>query len=282
MRFAPAGYDLQPQFDYVNGKQSLREYLARNTVEVRVDEVARAGDVLDAAVGSGATSVSGVRFDLKDRTAAERDALRKSGCGCTRASRRGGCRCWHARRSRGQNRRAASDDTGAPPGDDDASGDGGRIGGDAHGARRARGQSHCHDDVEHQIGSTAAFTMSASINDSWVGTRSSAALGSRISIDAGGSVSGSSFGRADAELAEASRRNHHTGIERTDEIMVRRPGAFERGPDLRNMIRHRRQPLVQLLGRVPESPRRSRLIAAAATPSPPCEAVRRASAATRV
>ena len=73
-----AGYDLQPQFDYVNGKQSLREYLARNTVEVRVDEVARAGDVLDAAVGSGATGVSGVRFDLKDRTAAERDALRKA------------------------------------------------------------------------------------------------------------------------------------------------------------------------------------------------------------
>jgi uncharacterized protein YggE len=73
-----SGYDLQPQFDYVNGKQSLREYLARNTVEVRVDDVARAGDVLDAAVGSGATNVSGVRFDLKDRTAAERDALRKA------------------------------------------------------------------------------------------------------------------------------------------------------------------------------------------------------------
>jgi uncharacterized protein YggE len=73
-----SGYDLQPQFDYVNGKQSLREYLARNTIEVRVDDVARAGDVLDAAVGSGATNVTGVRFDLKDRTAAERDALRKA------------------------------------------------------------------------------------------------------------------------------------------------------------------------------------------------------------
>lgn len=73
-----SGYDLQPQFDYVNGKQSLREYVARNTVEVRVDDVARAGDVLDAAVGSGATSVSGVRFDLKDRTTAERSALRQA------------------------------------------------------------------------------------------------------------------------------------------------------------------------------------------------------------
>src|SRR4051812_9901689 len=63
-----SGYDLQPQFDYVNGRQSLREYVARNTVEVRVDEVTRAGEVLDAAVGSGATTVSGLRFDLKDRS----------------------------------------------------------------------------------------------------------------------------------------------------------------------------------------------------------------------
>jgi len=73
-----SGYDLQPQFDYVSGRQTLREYLARNSVEVRVDDVARAGDVLDAAVGSGATSVSGVRFDLQDRTTVERDALRKA------------------------------------------------------------------------------------------------------------------------------------------------------------------------------------------------------------
>ena len=56
----------------------LRDYLARNIVEVRVDDINRAGEVLDAAVGSGATSVSGVRFDLKDRSAAERDALRKA------------------------------------------------------------------------------------------------------------------------------------------------------------------------------------------------------------
>ena len=73
-----SGYDLQPQFDYVGGRQTLREYVARNSVEVRVDDVARAGDVLDAAVGSGATSVSGVRFDLKDRSVVERDALRKA------------------------------------------------------------------------------------------------------------------------------------------------------------------------------------------------------------
>jgi uncharacterized protein YggE len=71
-----SGYDLQPEYDYANGRQTLRDYVARNMVEVRIDDITRAGDVLDAAVGSGATSVSGIRFDLKDRATAEREALR--------------------------------------------------------------------------------------------------------------------------------------------------------------------------------------------------------------
>ena len=70
------GYNLQPEFDYANGKQTLRGYVARNQVQVRVDALAKTGDVIGAAVGSGATNVSGVRFDLKDRDGAEREALR--------------------------------------------------------------------------------------------------------------------------------------------------------------------------------------------------------------
>ncbi len=69
-------YDLQPEFDYANNRQTLRGYVARNTIEVRVDEIEKAGQILEMAVGSGATSVSGVRFDLKDRTGAEREAVR--------------------------------------------------------------------------------------------------------------------------------------------------------------------------------------------------------------
>jgi len=68
-------FDLQPEFDYANGRQTLRGYVARNAIEVRVDDVTRVGEVLTAAVGSGATSVGGLRFDLKDREAAEREAL---------------------------------------------------------------------------------------------------------------------------------------------------------------------------------------------------------------
>src|SRR4051812_6328139 len=70
------GYAVQPEFDYANGRQSLRGYVARNQVTVRVDALAKAGDVITAAVTSGATNVSSVRFDLKDRDAVEREALR--------------------------------------------------------------------------------------------------------------------------------------------------------------------------------------------------------------
>ena len=70
------GYNLQPEFDYANGKQTLRGYVARNQVQVRVDALDKTGDVITAAVATGATNVSGVRFDLKDRDAVERDALR--------------------------------------------------------------------------------------------------------------------------------------------------------------------------------------------------------------
>ena len=70
------GYNLEQEFDMVQGRRVPREFVARNAVEVRVDEVARTGEIVDAVVQSGATSVSGIRFDLKDRDAAEREALR--------------------------------------------------------------------------------------------------------------------------------------------------------------------------------------------------------------
>lgn len=70
------GYDLQQEFDFANGKRVSRGYVARNTVDVRVDQIDRAGEVLEIAVGSGATSVGGIRFDLKERSKLEREALR--------------------------------------------------------------------------------------------------------------------------------------------------------------------------------------------------------------
>lgn len=67
--------DLQVEYDYANGRQTPRGYVARNTIEVRVEDFAKLGDVLDAAVGSGATNLHGLRFDVKRREALEREAL---------------------------------------------------------------------------------------------------------------------------------------------------------------------------------------------------------------
>jgi hypothetical protein len=71
-----AGYDLQQEFDFVQGRRVPREFVARNGIEVRLDDVARTGEIVDAVVQSGATTVSGIRFDLQDRDGAEREALR--------------------------------------------------------------------------------------------------------------------------------------------------------------------------------------------------------------
>lgn len=69
------GYSLQPDMEWSGGRSRVRGYIARNQVEVRVDVLDRVGTVIDAAGASGATSMSGLRFDLKDRVAVEREAL---------------------------------------------------------------------------------------------------------------------------------------------------------------------------------------------------------------
>ena len=69
------GYDLQPEWEMVGNRRVPRGYVARNSIEVRVDSIDRVGDLLDVAVTSGATSVGGVRFDVKDRARLERQAL---------------------------------------------------------------------------------------------------------------------------------------------------------------------------------------------------------------
>jgi len=69
-------YDVQYEWDIVNNKRVGRGYVARNTIEVRVDEIDRVGELLEIAVNSGATALGGLRFDLKDQARLEREALR--------------------------------------------------------------------------------------------------------------------------------------------------------------------------------------------------------------
>jgi hypothetical protein len=70
------GYDVQYEWDFVNNKRVGRGYVARNTIEVRIDSIERVGEMLEIAVGAGATALGGIRFDLKDQAKLEREALR--------------------------------------------------------------------------------------------------------------------------------------------------------------------------------------------------------------
>jgi hypothetical protein len=70
------GINLREEVDWVNGKRTSRGYVVSNSIEVRVDDLDALGKVMDAAVTAGATGVGDVRFDLKDRAGAEREALK--------------------------------------------------------------------------------------------------------------------------------------------------------------------------------------------------------------
>ena len=71
-----SSYDLQPEYDFHEGRRTLRAYVARNSITIRVDALPRLGEIIDLAVGSGATMIGGIRFDIKERDALEREALR--------------------------------------------------------------------------------------------------------------------------------------------------------------------------------------------------------------
>jgi uncharacterized protein YggE len=70
------GYSLEQEFDFVDQRRVPRGFLARNSIEVTLDDVGRTGEIIDAAVQEGATSIGGIRFDLQDRPGVEREALR--------------------------------------------------------------------------------------------------------------------------------------------------------------------------------------------------------------
>ena len=71
------GFSISPEFDWNDGRSILRGYVVRNQVEVRVDNLDRLSDILDAvnAPKNVAISVNGPRFDLKDDRTPRNEAL---------------------------------------------------------------------------------------------------------------------------------------------------------------------------------------------------------------
>jgi uncharacterized protein len=60
----------QPVYDDQNKPTGKITYLVDNSVFVTVRDITKVGDVLDATVKAGANSISGIQFDVADKTAA--------------------------------------------------------------------------------------------------------------------------------------------------------------------------------------------------------------------
>jgi uncharacterized protein YggE len=73
-------YSLSPNYQYHTGggEPTITGYTAVNVVEVQLDELARIGDVLDAATRAGANRVQGIQWTLRDQDAVRAEALRQA------------------------------------------------------------------------------------------------------------------------------------------------------------------------------------------------------------
>ncbi|MDQ0208513.1 SIMPL domain-containing protein [Alkalicoccobacillus murimartini] len=68
-------YQIEPQYDYVDGTQVFRTYLITHLLQVELDDISMAGAVIDQAVENGANFVSSVQFSLKDESSLQNEAL---------------------------------------------------------------------------------------------------------------------------------------------------------------------------------------------------------------
>ena len=72
------GFALMPEMLWTSGTAQVKGYVVHNEIEVRVDDLDKLSQVIDAANSpkNAALSVTGPRFDLKNREGAEQDVLR--------------------------------------------------------------------------------------------------------------------------------------------------------------------------------------------------------------
>jgi uncharacterized protein len=72
-----SGYSLNPNYKYGNGQSpTITGYTATNTVLVKIDDIARVGSVVDAATRTGANTIHGIEFGVKNEQAGRAEALK--------------------------------------------------------------------------------------------------------------------------------------------------------------------------------------------------------------
>ncbi|REB06424.1 DUF541 domain-containing protein [Sporosarcina sp. BI001-red] len=70
-----SSYTVSPQYDYVDGQQRFREYEVQHQLHVIVKDIPKIGEIIDAAVQSGATEVSSIQFGIENSSELYEQAL---------------------------------------------------------------------------------------------------------------------------------------------------------------------------------------------------------------
>lgn len=73
-----ANYNINPKIDYQTGSQRVTGYTASTILTIKVRELDKVNQIIDAATGSGANQINGLSFDVSDRTKAENEAREKA------------------------------------------------------------------------------------------------------------------------------------------------------------------------------------------------------------
>lgn len=74
-------YNIYPNYDYTDGKQTIRNYQVNQSVTIKIRDLTKANQILALAGEVGANNVSGLQFTVDDRDSykekARQEALKK-------------------------------------------------------------------------------------------------------------------------------------------------------------------------------------------------------------
>lgn len=68
-------YTINPEYDYIEGKQVFRGYRVTHTFKVTIKDLNKVGGIIDSAVASGANMVNNISFTLSNPSIYYRQAL---------------------------------------------------------------------------------------------------------------------------------------------------------------------------------------------------------------
>ncbi|MBC8062908.1 MAG: SIMPL domain-containing protein [Clostridiaceae bacterium] len=71
-------YNIEEQYDNVDGKQIFRAYRVKNAFRVTLRDIKRVGEVIDAAVSKGINSINGISFEISEPDKYYNIALKKA------------------------------------------------------------------------------------------------------------------------------------------------------------------------------------------------------------